>query len=60
MKPKFKPKDYDTYQTETNTSVNNRIMHIKTCSPEYKFKNFEETFYYETFLLNNRKFSEDT
>lgn len=34
-------------------------MHIKTCSPEYKFKSFKEGYYCGTFILCNRKFSED-
>ncbi|CAD8099727.1 unnamed protein product [Paramecium primaurelia] len=43
MKPKFKQPDYDTYQTETNTSVYKRIMEIKSSSSEYKFKTCHET-----------------
>ncbi|CAK62692.1 unnamed protein product (macronuclear) [Paramecium tetraurelia] len=42
MKPKFKQPDYDTYQTETSTSVYKRIMEIKSSSSEYKFKTCHE------------------
>lgn len=34
-------------------------MHIKTCSPEYKFKSFKEGCWCGTVMLCNRKFSED-
>ncbi|CAD8208782.1 unnamed protein product [Paramecium octaurelia] len=42
MKPKFKQPDYDTYQTETSTSVYKRIMEIESSSSEYKFKTCHE------------------
>ncbi|CAD8124115.1 unnamed protein product [Paramecium sonneborni] len=43
MQPKFKQQDYDTYQTETSTSVYKRIMNIKSSSSEYKFKTYQDT-----------------
>ncbi|CAD8118460.1 unnamed protein product [Paramecium sonneborni] len=58
MQPKFKQQDYDTYQTETSTSVYKRIMEIKCSSSEYKFKTDHETIQSMNKYRCNRKLSD--
>ncbi|CAD8078343.1 unnamed protein product [Paramecium sonneborni] len=40
--PKFKKEEYDTFQTETNTSVISRVMKMKSNSQEFRFKQFNQ------------------
>ncbi|CAD8156217.1 unnamed protein product [Paramecium pentaurelia] len=38
MVPKFKKEEYDTFQTETYTSVMTRVMQMRSNSQEFRFK----------------------